>query len=112
VCNPPYKAEPVLGVYLNLVEGLLWVQDVEGSNPFTPTTSRHFLPSVPGLCGPSERTTMSNRALWDVRKRHIWLATPATKCNPKLRTRKRCGLQAAIERKAPKVAAEGASSDS
>ncbi len=26
------------GVYLNLVEGLLWVQDVEGSNPFTPTT--------------------------------------------------------------------------
>jgi hypothetical protein len=25
-------------VYLNLAEGLLWVQDVEGSNPFTPTT--------------------------------------------------------------------------
>lgn len=26
------------GVYLNLVEGLLWVQDVERSNRFTPTT--------------------------------------------------------------------------
>ncbi len=25
------------GVYLNLVEGRLWVPDVEGSNPFTPT---------------------------------------------------------------------------
>lgn len=25
-------------MYLNLAEGLLWVQDVEGSNPFTPTT--------------------------------------------------------------------------
>ncbi len=24
-------------MYLNLAEGLLWVQDVEGSNPFTPT---------------------------------------------------------------------------
>ncbi|HEX2732460.1 MAG TPA: hypothetical protein VHM70_12675 [Polyangiaceae bacterium] len=48
---------------------------------------------------------MSNRAVWDVRKRHVWLATPATKSTPKLRTRKRCGMQAAIDRKAPKTAA-------
>jgi hypothetical protein len=32
------RLESNRGVYLNLVEGLLWVQDVEGSNPFTPTT--------------------------------------------------------------------------
>lgn len=51
---------------------------------------------------------MSNRALWDVRKRHVWLASPATKTKPKLRARKRCGLQAAIDRKAPKVAADAA----
>lgn len=27
------------GVYLNLVEGLLWVQDVVSSNPTTPTNA-------------------------------------------------------------------------
>lgn len=44
---------------------------------------------------------MSNRAIWDVRKRHVWLSTPAKGKTVKLRSRKRCGLQAAIDRKAP-----------
>ncbi len=46
---------------------------------------------------------MANRAIWDVRKRHVWLSTPAKGKTMKLRARKRCGLQAAIERKAPQA---------
>ena len=55
---------------------------------------------------------MSNRALWDVRKRHVWLASPATKVKPKLRARKRCGMQAAIDRKAPKATDDAATTAS
>ncbi len=55
---------------------------------------------------------MANRAIWDVRQRHIWLSTPLKADTPKLRTRKRCGLQAAMERKAPKTApAEAAAAE-
>jgi hypothetical protein len=49
---------------------------------------------------------MSNRPLWDVRKRHVWLSTPAKPTPAKLRTRKRCGLQAAIERRGTKASAD------
>lgn len=42
---------------------------------------------------------MSNRALWDIRKRHIWLAKSLKGKNLKRRERVRCGLQAAIDRK-------------
>jgi hypothetical protein len=55
---------------------------------------------------------MSNRAIWDVRKRHVWLSTPAKGKKAKLRARKRCGLQAAIERKAPATDAADASAQS
>ena len=53
---------------------------------------------------------MSNRALWDVRKRHVWLSTPLKGKKMKRRERIRCGLQAALDRKAPQkeVAAEEA----
>lgn len=44
---------------------------------------------------------MSNRAIWDVRKRHVWLSTPLKAKKPKLRARRRCGLQAALQRNAP-----------
>lgn len=44
---------------------------------------------------------MSNRAIWDVRQRHVWLSTQTKVKKAKLRTRKRCGLQEAIERKTP-----------
>lgn len=47
---------------------------------------------------------MSNRALWDVRKRHVWLSNPPKAKNVKLRARKRCGLDAAQARKAPAAA--------
>jgi hypothetical protein len=55
---------------------------------------------------------MSNRALWDVRKRHVWLANPPKTNKPKLRTRKRCGLQDAMDRKAPPAGAAEAASES
>lgn len=42
---------------------------------------------------------MSNRALWSVRKRHEWLATPLKAKRVKRSTRLRCGLQDAIDRK-------------
>ena len=45
------------------------------------------------------RPTMSNRAIWSMRKRHEWLATPLKKKRVKRATRVRCGLQDAIDRK-------------
>jgi hypothetical protein len=43
---------------------------------------------------------MSNRALWNVRKRHEWLAKPLKAKRVKRAQRLRCGLQDAIDRKA------------
>jgi hypothetical protein len=43
---------------------------------------------------------MSNRALWDIRKRHVWLSKPQKANALKRRARVRCGLQFAIDRKA------------
>lgn len=42
---------------------------------------------------------MSNRAIWNVRKRHEWLAKPLKGKRLKLRKRSRIGLQDAIERR-------------
>jgi len=42
---------------------------------------------------------MSNRAIWNVRKRHEWLATPLKAKRVKRATRVRCGLQDAMDRK-------------
>jgi hypothetical protein len=51
---------------------------------------------------------MSNRAIWNVRKRHEWLAKPAKSRRVKRAQRLRCGLQDAIDRKAkPAPATEG-----
>ena len=43
---------------------------------------------------------MANRALWNVRRRHEWLATPLKGKHLKLRKRLRCGLEQALQRKA------------
>jgi hypothetical protein len=43
---------------------------------------------------------MANRAIWNVRKRHEWLATPLKAKRIKRAQRLRCGLQDAIDRKA------------
>ena len=42
---------------------------------------------------------MSNRAIWNVRRRHEWLSKPAKGKRLKLRKRQRIGLQEAIERR-------------
>jgi hypothetical protein len=44
---------------------------------------------------------MSNRAIWDIRKRHVWLATPSKPKRLKRRERLRVGVQQALDRKAP-----------
>jgi hypothetical protein len=44
---------------------------------------------------------MSNRALWDIRKRHVWLSKPQKGKALKRRARVRCGLQFALDRKQP-----------
>lgn len=49
---------------------------------------------------------MSNRALWNVRRRHEWLATPLKGKRLKKRKRERIGLEAALKRRA--VATEDA----
>ena len=43
---------------------------------------------------------MSNRAIWSMKKRHEWLATPLKAKRIKRSTRVRCGLQDAMDRKA------------
>jgi hypothetical protein len=48
---------------------------------------------------------MSNRALWNVRRRHEWLTTPLKGKRLKRRKRVRIGLQAALDRKAKPVEA-------
>jgi hypothetical protein len=48
---------------------------------------------------------MSNRSLWNVRRRHEWLTTPLKGKHLKARKRARCGLQDAIDRKAAPAAA-------
>jgi hypothetical protein len=47
---------------------------------------------------------MSNRSIWNVRKRHEWLTTPLKGKHLKARKRARIGLQAAIDRKAAPAA--------
>jgi hypothetical protein len=42
---------------------------------------------------------MSNRAIWNVRKRHEWLTTPLKAKRIKRRKRVRLGLQQALDRK-------------
>jgi hypothetical protein len=42
---------------------------------------------------------MSNRAVWSVRLKHEWLATPLKGKHLKKRKRARVGLEAALERK-------------
>jgi hypothetical protein len=42
---------------------------------------------------------MSNRAIWNVRKRHEWLSTPLKKKHLSRRKRARIGLEQALERK-------------
>ncbi len=43
---------------------------------------------------------MANRAIWSMRKRHEWLATPLNKKRIKRAARVRCGLQDALDLKA------------
>lgn len=43
---------------------------------------------------------MANRAIWSVRQRHEWLATPLKKKRVKRSQRIRVGLEDALQRKA------------
>lgn len=61
--------------------------------------SRALVLAIPGGFG-MLRADMSNRAIWSMRKRHEWLATPLKKKRVKKATRLRCGLQDAMDRKA------------
>ena len=49
---------------------------------------------------------MSNRAIWNVRLRHVWLATPLKGKRLKRRQRLRIGLEDALARKGKTAAAE------
>jgi hypothetical protein len=53
---------------------------------------------------------MSNRALWNVRRRHEWLTTPLKGKRMKLRQRKRVGLEEARARHAAAAGTEAAQS--
>jgi hypothetical protein len=46
---------------------------------------------------------MSNRSIWNVRRRHEWLATPLKGKPLKRRKRLRIGLEQALERKKPEA---------
>lgn len=53
---------------------------------------------------------MSNRSVWNVRRRHEWLATPLKGKPLKKRKRQRIGLEQANARKGEKAAAEPSAS--
>jgi hypothetical protein len=55
---------------------------------------------------------MSNRALWNVRLRHVWLATPLKGKRLKRRQRIRIGLEDALLRKAKAAGSEAAPAES
>lgn len=61
--------------------------------------------AIPGGFG-ILRAPMANRAIWSMRKRHEWLATPLKKKRVKKATRLRCGLQDAMDRKGPAEASK------
>lgn len=46
---------------------------------------------------------MSNRAIWNVRQRHEWLAKPLKKKRLTRRKRLRTGIEQALQRKAAKA---------
>lgn len=75
---------------------VLWAAISRRSGAFAPV-----LLAIPGGFG-ILRAPMSNRAIWSMRKRHEWLATPLKKKRVKKATRLRCGLQDAMDRKAAK----------
>jgi len=54
---------------------------------------------------------MSNRAIWNVRLRHVWLATPLKGKRLKRRQRIRIGLEDALARKAKAAAGASAPAD-
>ena len=54
---------------------------------------------------------MSNRAIWNVRLRHVWLASPLKGKRLKTRQRVRIGLEDALNRKAAKAQPEAAPSE-
>lgn len=55
---------------------------------------------------------MSNYALWNIRKRHEWLAKPQKGKHLSRRKRARVGLQEALDRKSSSGAASGTASGS
>ena len=57
-----------------------------------------------------EDSFMSNRAIWNVRLRHVWLANPLKGKRLKRRQRLRIGLEDALARKAKGPSAEPAPS--
>lgn len=65
-------------------------------------------------CGPDfgEPEEMSNRAIWNVRLRHVWLATPLKGKRLKRRQRLRIGLEEALLRKAKNARQDPAATES
>jgi hypothetical protein len=55
---------------------------------------------------------MSNRAIWNVRLRHVWLANPLKGKRMKRRQRLRIGLEEALQRKAKAAGSEPAAAES
>lgn len=96
-------------MYLNLVEGRLWVPVVVSSNPTTPTTAAPKADTEPGaalrvgLGSAISRPAMSNRAIWNVRLRHEWLRKPKKSKRLKNRDRVRLGMRAPVPVEAPKA---------
>ena len=69
-----------------------------------PLRSGNILPTVRAQFGAFK--AMSNRAIWNVRLRHVWLASPLKGKRLKKRQRVRIGLEDALNRKAAKAEPE------
>ncbi len=76
-----------------------WIGGPPGKSDDDPGRSACHRLLLFGLSTMLRPPNMANRAIWSMRKRHEWLATPLKKRRVKRATRVRCGLQDAIDRK-------------
>ena len=74
-------------------------------HPWGPQTGQDRV-SIDSRMARRENREIMGKALWNVRKRHEALAAPLKPRRVKRRTRLRCGLEAALLRKAPPVREE------
>jgi hypothetical protein len=86
-----------------------WMSEIAGCIAVPGAFHGQFTLREPARSG-NLRAHMSNRAIWNVRRRHEWLTTPLKGKRFKLRQRKRVGAEEARARTAAAAGTDSAQS--